>query len=138
MHTSSLHRKKTKCYGIPKLFRWITDLYPAILESASYGIEKEYMNIDYFYLDMNGIIHSCTHGNSDDLVNMNRKQMFNRIFKFTDSLYKLIKPKKLMFLAIDGVAPRAKMNQQRSRRFRSSKEREALIADYVAKSGILI
>ena len=31
----------------------------------------------------------------------------------------------------------AKMNQQRSRRFRSSKEREALLADYVAKEGKL-
>ena len=29
------------------------------------------------------------------------------------------------------------MNQQRSRRFRSSKEREALLADYVAKEGKL-
>ena len=29
------------------------------------------------------------------------------------------------------------MNQQRSRRFRSSKEREVLISDYVAKEGKL-
>lgn len=123
-------------HGIPKLFRWLVDLYPIVIESVNEGLKGgDAMVVDNFYLDMNGIIHTCTHSNNDKLVMLNEREMFQRIFAYTDRLYKLVRPSRLMFLAVDGVAPRAKMNQQRARRFRSSKEREILLAEYVAKEG---
>lgn len=74
---------------------------------------------------MNGIIHNCTHKDSDSpTFRMTEDKMFIAIFNYIEHLFGKIKPQKLFFMAIDGVAPRAKMNQQRARRFRTALDAE--------------
>src|ERR1700761_3169348 len=74
---------------------------------------------------MNGIIHNCTHKDGDSATfRLSEDKMFIAIFNYIEYLFSKIKPKKLFFMAIDGVAPRAKMNQQRARRFRTALDAE--------------
>lgn len=106
--------------GIPKFFRWMSDKYPGLLTTAK---ENQLPQIDNFYLDMNGIIHNCTHPCDGDVhFRIREEDMFEDIFNYVNTLFSIIKPREYFFMAIDGVAPRAKMNQQRGRRFRSAKE----------------
>ena len=72
---------------------------------------------------MNGIIHSCTHPKENDpSFRMSEERMALIMFTYIDKLFHAILPKKVFMMAIDGCAPRAKMNQQRQRRFKSALE----------------
>ncbi|KAH0584878.1 hypothetical protein H2248_008156 [Termitomyces sp. 'cryptogamus'] len=106
--------------GIPKFFRYISERYPLTSQLIQ---ENKIPEFDNLYLDFNGIIHNCSHPNDEDAhFRLSEEQIFTSIFAYVDHLFGKIKPKKLFFMAVDGVAPRAKMNQQRSRRFRSARE----------------
>ena len=121
--------------GVPAFFKWLTLRYPKIviearedIESAfnldevilnNIGIDQNIPSVDNLYFDMNGIIHPCAHPEDRDAPS-SLAEIFNSIFDYCDKIIRIIKPKKIIYMAIDGVAPRAKMNQQRSRRFRAA------------------
>ncbi|KAL5709205.1 hypothetical protein ACHQM5_019919 [Ranunculus cassubicifolius] len=116
--------------GVPSFYRWLVNKYPNIVVQARVPKDDDDPNgnqeFDNLYLDMNGIIHPCFHPDDQDSPGT-FDQVFQNVFEYIDWLLKIVRPKKLLFMAIDGVAPRAKMNQQRSRRFRTAKDAE--IAD---------
>jgi len=51
------------------------------------------------------------------------KQLFETVKQEVNKIVKITNPIKTIFLAIDGVAPRSKQNQQRQRRFKAAREK---------------
>lgn len=123
--------------GVPAFYRWISEKYPKIvvnvlerrprvIDGQAFPVDLNEPNpngveFDNLFVDMNGLIHPCSHP-EDREAPKTEEEMYLNVTKYIDRLVAAIRPRQLLFLAIDGVAPRAKMNQQRSRRFRAAQE----------------
>ena len=106
--------------GIPSYFSHIIKSYPQIIKKYNYYVQN---NVDFhsLYMDCNSIIYDIV--NAMDEETRNDPDIENIIIDLT--LAKIleyvlfIKPSNRVYIAFDGVAPFAKMNQQKTRRYKS-------------------
>lgn len=129
--------------GIPKYFKHIVSNFNSLTIPLDNNCK---IGIDNLYFDMNCLIHPCVqkvikaHPNEvkeylveevsdkyilDEYYNTNLETLiYNEIDSYVDKIVSRVNPSKMVYLAIDGVASRSKMEQQRYRRYRSVKEKK--------------
>lgn len=100
--------------GVPSYFRWLFKHF----ESDIISKKAPYEVIHRLYIDFNGGIHPAARSRPE-----NTQEVMNEtIIAYLNYIFTQVKPQKLLYISIDGVAPAAKMKQQRMRRYKSVKE----------------
>ena len=106
--------------GIPSYFSFIVKNYPRIIKNIG-SFDKK--NIENLFLDSNSIIYDAVSKNINNFdeygSQLFEERIINEIILKIEDYIKFINPTKLIYIAFDGVAPLAKMKQQRIRRHKS-------------------
>lgn len=127
--------------GVPRLFKYIQKNFGRSIINIKHGslIKRQ---IDYLYIDANAILHNTTqrvfaYGSNnhliDDYEHLTYDEKITKVFDtFMQNISQIvttITPTKILFIAIDGVAPLGKQYLQRSRRFVSGMRSKTEIKD---------
>jgi 5'-3' exoribonuclease 2 len=111
--------------GIPSYFRQIIKDYPDT------HFWKDDMSVDHFLIDFNAMIYQVILLLNEELgdtingmspVVYENKLLNGIILHLQHVICEVICPRKTVYIAVDGPPPRAKMIQQRSRRYKTLKE----------------
>lgn len=116
--------------GVPGFFSWL--IRKNKNEKIIQDINKK-INIDYLCLDANCLFHprcfKVLKYYNENKITIKReeleKRMMKNIIEYIDKIYDEINPR-ILYICVDGVAPLAKIIQQRKRRFKSVKNNEEL------------
>lgn len=104
--------------GIPAYFKYLTKTYPQILEK---NLGSQTLPVENLFMDCNSIVYDAVHNLSktttEPLLSDREiiEQTIYRIHEYIEAL----KPQNTLFIAFDGVAPLAKMDQQKTRRHKN-------------------
>ena len=102
--------------GIPAAFRWLSSRYPKIIspviedqpvtmeDGTTIPVDTTKPNpngeeFDNLYLDMNGIVHPCSHP-EDRPAPKDEEEMMLEIFKYTDRVVNMVRPRKILMIAV--------------------------------------
>ena len=92
--------------GIPAYFSYIIKHNSKLLQSI------HSTNVHHLFLDSNSIIYDCIKDRTEN-------EIIQEVCKKLDYYINLFKPSKSVYIAFGGVAPAAKLKQQRERRIKS-------------------
>jgi 5'-3' exonuclease len=100
--------------GIPSYFSSVVKKHGNVLKPLSYYTPMFFNNM---YMDCNSIVYDAVRNieQSDDNFEL---KLIHTVIHTIEDYIKLISPSNTIYIAFDGVAPFAKMNQQRTRRFK--------------------
>jgi 5'-3' exonuclease len=104
--------------GIPSYFSHIVKNHGNIIKKYNLSPIK----VNNLYLDCNSIIYDSVH--SIDSTQTNFDIIISTTITKIEEYISLIKPDTNIFIAFDGVAPVAKMEQQRIRRYKSNYQQQ--------------
>ena len=103
--------------GVPSYFSHIVRDYGQIIKKL-----LSLPHIDNLYMDCNSLIYDAVKNSPtyDKTKKIDyEKELINMVCKKIDYYVESLKPRKRVFIAFDGVAPVAKLTQQRDRRYKS-------------------
>jgi len=112
--------------GIPLYFKQISEKYPSIIKDSLDSSKNNNL-----FLDLNCAIHPCCRKILEEYSNTTltndivESKMIHEVLNYIQKLVQMVNPQ-LLYIAIDGVAPCAKMNQQRLRRYKNIYEKDKI------------
>ena len=111
--------------GVSGLLRNVLKKYPSVHLPAP----NPNIKVDYLFIDFNAFIYNTIHAFPTDIIydfskNNDTKNFEERLVKLVIENTKrlindIVKPSKLVYIAVDGPPPLAKMVQQRERRYKN-------------------
>ena len=120
--------------GVFRFFRHLLNTYKGFYRTGNSN--QAFRNpVDILLLDCNAIFHpacreiyfpemkSLLHRPANETPEVLEKKAFDNIIKYIKRIIDVCPPKRVLYLAVDGVAGMCKQSQQRKRRYRTARDR---------------